>query len=701
MMRKALLSVLATLLMAFAAYAADTDGDGISENSDNCTEVAQGGADQPGSCDTDNDGYGNACDGDFDQDLDVDTADFNIFKADYESGSDSGAGTDMDCDGDVDTKDYDLFGSQYSDGGPGPSGTAGSNLSVTLDHTLIAGSQVEGTAPLAVYFRGSADLDTVADFREPAYRWDFGDGPCEAGGDTWAHSGKSKCSDVGPIAGHVYDTPGTYTVALSASHEGSSGSDTAEITVTDPATDFPATSTVCISTSGTFDEGCPSDAKRVTSSSDFDALLDTHLTGGKRVLFRRTEGWSCSDTHTYSGTSDAILGAYGSGAKPVVNVSSGTTCLQSGSSALGLRVVDLDFRGTDSASGFVFGASSTDIAHSLLLYRVDASHFPRSYNFQTNSMTPGTADINQEVALVEVTSTSRTSGSGNYDFFGGGERMLLLGNELGTNSDGTEHTLRWHHGEKSLIAHNKLTGPPVERKHVIKMHNHFAGSPCTTEMVIADNLILGGGSNNMVEVWSRDDLSPDDCIRRVRVERNHMKTGVGGFRILRVGAADSLIADNVFDLTLGVDAKRRAMEIKKRDSSHNVAANDIWVRNNSCFMDGTTTNGVVCVEVGSSGENTSVGNNLIWAPDLASDKVDVVDDLGTGTTTATNVEATANPYSVAIPDAASDYQLDVGQSEAPDSGTNSYGDFLGHDYSAAQGSRVVNSTIDVGAWERQ
>src|SRR5213593_1420756 len=68
--------VLATMVFAmsigfpiasFAGLAPDADGDGIPDVLDKCT-IDSRNATPPATCDTDSDGYGNPCDGDFNQD---------------------------------------------------------------------------------------------------------------------------------------------------------------------------------------------------------------------------------------------------------------------------------------------------------------------------------------------------------------------------------------------------------------------------------------------------------------------------------------------------------------------------------------------------------------------------------------------------------------------------------------------------------
>ena len=94
----------------------DTDGDGVFDSADNCTEIAN--ADQR---DTNNDGYGNLCDADLNNDGNVNFADLGVFKNAFFS---SGPGLDADLNGDGQVNFGDLGimrGSFFS--APGPSGT--------------------------------------------------------------------------------------------------------------------------------------------------------------------------------------------------------------------------------------------------------------------------------------------------------------------------------------------------------------------------------------------------------------------------------------------------------------------------------------------------------------------------------------------------------------------------------------------------
>ncbi|NRA09017.1 MAG: thrombospondin type 3 repeat-containing protein [Myxococcales bacterium] len=106
----------------------DTDGDSVGDACDNCVGVPNAGI---LGCDSDLDGYGNLCDGDFNNDLITDGLDFSpLWLADFMAGSPTNnaagnpQGTNMNCDSVVDGVDFAIpfFLTQFASGIPGPSG---------------------------------------------------------------------------------------------------------------------------------------------------------------------------------------------------------------------------------------------------------------------------------------------------------------------------------------------------------------------------------------------------------------------------------------------------------------------------------------------------------------------------------------------------------------------------------------------------
>lgn len=94
----------------------DTDSDGIADGADNCVLTVNSGQQ-----DTDDDGYGNACDADLDNDGSVGQDDYNLFESAWYSGTASpnwNPDADFDSDGFVGPNDYTIFGSFWLTSGP-------------------------------------------------------------------------------------------------------------------------------------------------------------------------------------------------------------------------------------------------------------------------------------------------------------------------------------------------------------------------------------------------------------------------------------------------------------------------------------------------------------------------------------------------------------------------------------------------------
>jgi hypothetical protein len=97
----------------------DADGDGTPDASDNCTEVAN-----PGQADVNQDGFGDACDADYDGDGVVNVLDFGVLRAAYLSqagGPRWNAAVDHNGDGVINVVDFGFFRESFLTA-PGPSG---------------------------------------------------------------------------------------------------------------------------------------------------------------------------------------------------------------------------------------------------------------------------------------------------------------------------------------------------------------------------------------------------------------------------------------------------------------------------------------------------------------------------------------------------------------------------------------------------
>ncbi len=94
--------------------AIDTDGDGVADDTDNCTLVANASQ-----TDADGDGYGNRCDADLNNDCTVNVVDLGAFRSVFFS---TDPNADFNNDGTVNVVDLGLLRSMFFQA-PGPSAT--------------------------------------------------------------------------------------------------------------------------------------------------------------------------------------------------------------------------------------------------------------------------------------------------------------------------------------------------------------------------------------------------------------------------------------------------------------------------------------------------------------------------------------------------------------------------------------------------
>ena len=114
--------LLALFAVAGLGLATDTDMDGTPDVLDPC--MLDPTSPFPNFCDSDMDGYGNACDADMKQDGTVGVPDFAVFSSAFgETGLPGFSEADMNCDGTVGMPDFPIYAEQFG-GPPGPSGLA-------------------------------------------------------------------------------------------------------------------------------------------------------------------------------------------------------------------------------------------------------------------------------------------------------------------------------------------------------------------------------------------------------------------------------------------------------------------------------------------------------------------------------------------------------------------------------------------------
>lgn len=311
----------------------------------------------------------------------------------------------------------------------------------------ITASRVSGPAPLAVHFdaTGTTDSDaSVNTFRQLGYRFTFGD----AASGTWTYSGLPKNEQIGgPLAAHVFDRAGTYTVQVTARNaSGAQSTATVTINVQSPEEAFPGTRTVCLSRTSDF-TGCPSgaDQRQVSSWPSTQNSTRYLLRAGQDFTsfgrFRLVQG-------NGSGLTDVQVNSFGSGAKPLTGeifIDSG----DAGDTEWPRRVVVANLN----ASGMLQYKGSFD----LLIYRNDVLRggsiwLADAFDWFLENQ-PGSSWKNPENNFVVDNVVNP-----NYavdGITGRGTRLVLMGNSV----DRTEqHNSRLWQGHKAVVAHNSFTG---------------------------------------------------------------------------------------------------------------------------------------------------------------------------------------------------------------------------------------------------
>jgi hypothetical protein len=482
----------------------------------------------------------------------------------------------------------------------------------------IAVSRSSGVAPLAVHFDASetTSTETTRPFHDVHYAWNFGD----PNSGTWTVSGRSKDRDTGPIAAHVYERPGTYTVTLSAKDSsGATDLKTVVITVSDPDVVFSGANTLCFSTDDDF-TGAPANAKQVTTTSwdDITAALGT----GKRVLLKRGHVWNYSGNAkemTFNGP--GILGAFGTGPRPILRYTSSEPTIAGAPFTLGtkttpgefhdFRFMDLEIDGAGFERHFAMAQGE---ANNLTFLRVFMHHggsflfmAPSVLDHHNRNGFPGHS-LFSGVALVE-TQFEHIVGDGaefntRHIAYIAGEKFSFLGNVWNDAVRG-EHVLRFPLVSRAVIAHNALTHSRY-RKHVIKLHGSTRPTiepKKSAWITISDNYFTSELGDWTISLGPQNATS-NEIVEHVILERNEVSLGSGAAVAFHLCASETTVRNNAF-FTTGAGGGT-AIEFTQRGVEPPPVNNRAY--NNSAFNGGTGA--LTFVRIAPIATNTTVHNNL-------------------------------------------------------------------------------------------
>ena len=541
-------------------------------------------------------------------------------------------------------------------------------------------SRFNGVAPLAVFFdaTGTVAPATKRPFHDLEYRWDFGDPTGSLSGTTTWNTGSragvsSLNSATGPVASHVFETPGKYIVTLSATDGTKTVSNNcAQIVVQNPDEVFSGANTICISTSGTF-TGCPSGADTSTNPN-FVTALSTNLATHKRILFRRGETFTAATSAAINVNGPGVIGAYGaiSDPKPIVQMTSNVAILNLSSGSThnikDWRIIDLDFDGR--ATLGTIGIDTAGGIKQVLILNMHIHDIGEGIKFNHDILTYWYTRGDPTITMFDEMAVVGSTISG-YPGLTTGSRMIVsanrlsiqgntIGNELATMGN---HVLRIQHMEKGVISNNTIaratahviklhaqawcdstlstptfcyttdnTSPPATYNYLTNTHPIGIFAPLsgyTEQVIISDNKLVGA-NNAWTVTLGPQNVNRDERLRDFIVERNWFTSGTGTQTAMMVWADETTIRNNICDMTGAAFHTCFRVTLQGKESP----PENVRVYNNT-FYSGSSGD-FEAVAIGASASNVSIINNLGSAP-FASSPVIYSDAGSTGLVQSSNL----------------------------------------------------------------
>jgi len=489
----------------------------------------------------------------------------------------------------------------------------------------LAPSRTSGVAPLSVFFDASGTVSdiTTRPFHDLNYAWDFGDS--SAG--VWSLNGRPKNLAKGAVAGHVFETPGTYTVTLTVRNElGETDVEQVAITVQNPETVYAGANTVCFSTSGDF-TGCPAGAGTVTTANI--SALQSRVATNRRLLLRRGETFVRDASVRINVAGPGTLGAFGAGARPIVladGVAGGHTFVfaNTPSQFSDWRVMDLDIRYQNwSGDCRIFNVEGT--ARDLLILRVATDGGSNAFNMNLSLAEYWQAQGSSFDVIDGLTiQDSSLRETATYLLYLSAHRFVFQGNSaVRTAADNS--TMRFAWLDRAVLSDNEFGPRGGPNGHVLYVHAP-AFSPrdvdgdgdidtlttngqYTNRLLISGNVVHPGDEVAWTAHIAPQNGSSDERFRDIILERNLFLPGANVQYALHLAGPHQgvTVRENLFRGT-----NSSAVRIDPA-GSQNASPADVLLSHNTCVGDNAPR--LVRFETGASGVRAR--NNLVVGPNAA------------------------------------------------------------------------------------
>ena len=535
----------------------------------------------------------------------------------------------------------------------------------------LSPARINGVAPLYVNFDATGTTSTLSSNpqHELLYAWNFGDS--NAG--NWVNGVQSpglisKNVDYGPVAGHVYETAGTFTTTLVVTDGVNTTSQTVVITVTDPNVVYAGNKTVCFSQTGDF-TGAPANAQLVNTGSNTDMLAqwNAYKASNKRLLWNKAQTWTSSNQLQSSNLTGIFVGGFGtgmvfgqgiSGASPSGTGVRVTPTFASFGALFNINANCVDLRFCEfviTGSAAVSAAGINNPATQILWYKIEISGHSEGWN----AFPGGGVGVNNQFdqhALYECRGTGTigsafvddgaTGNSGGCNVFNGHTRGGVMGCYWDNNNHG-EQTTRFPYLYLAHINHNYIARPN-QTKNIVKIHSYpYNETPLYTDrFVFSSNLLdMRGGytlgsttalghtvtSTGSGVIAGNGGTSGNERIRGGLFENNYIygtRGNTQGLQAFAIGGPNCTIRNNIIDLYCGngngtdtsatgvfnytypyVNLNIAVILTSTPDPTVNVAC-----YNNTLYSNGSNAQSMAFWITGSTTANITLKNNLVYAP---------------------------------------------------------------------------------------